>query len=125
MIGAGGMGEVYEAEHLLLKRLCAIKLIHQDRCYRAQGARPIRARGASATARLTHPNTIEVFDYGQTSDDTFYYVMELLPGMSLAELIERHRPLPPPRAIFLLRQVCGALQEAHDQGLIHRGHQAG
>jgi serine/threonine protein kinase len=54
------------------------------------------------------------------SDGTFYYVMELLPGMSLAELIECHGPLPPARAIYLLRQVCGALQEAHDRGLIHR-----
>jgi len=119
MIGAGGMGEVYEAEHLLLKRPCAIKLIHQERCADPQALARFE-REVKATARLTHPHTIEVFDYGQTSDGTFYYVMELLPGMSLAELIARHAPLSPARAIHFLRQVCGALQEAHDQGLIHR-----
>lgn len=119
MIGAGGMGEVYEAEHLLLKRPCAIKLIHKER-YTDPKALARFEREVKATARLTHPNTIEVFDYGQTSDDTFYYVMELLPGMSLAELVARHGPLPQARAIYILRQVCGALQEAHEQGLIHR-----
>ena len=119
MIGDGGMGEVYEAEHLLLKRPCAIKLVHKER-YADPKALARFEREVQATARLTHPNTIEVFDYGQTSDHKFYYVMELLPGMSLAELIESHGPLAPARAIYILRQVCGALQEAHDQGLIHR-----
>ncbi|MDP6719007.1 MAG: serine/threonine-protein kinase, partial [Pirellulaceae bacterium] len=119
MIGTGGMGEVYEAEHLLLKRPCAIKLIHKER-YTDSKALARFEREVKATASLTHPNTIEVFDYGQMSDGTFYYVMELLPGMSLAELIECHGPLPPARAIYLLRQVCSALQEAHDRGLIHR-----
>lgn len=72
------------------------------------------------TAKLTHWNTIEIYDYGRTDDGTFYYVMELLPGMSLEDIVERHGPLPPERVIDLLRQICGALQEAHSIGLIHR-----
>jgi serine/threonine-protein kinase len=63
---------------------------------------------------------VEIYDYGRTEDGTFYYVMELLNGLSLADLVTRHGPLPPGRAIFLLRQACGALAEAHAAGLVHR-----
>jgi serine/threonine-protein kinase len=73
-----------------------------------------------ATATLTHPNTIQIYDYGHAEDGTFYYAMEYLPGLSLEDLVARHGPLPPERAVHLLRQVCGALQEAHRIGLIHR-----
>jgi serine/threonine protein kinase len=69
---------------------------------------------------LTHPNTIEIFDYGHAEDDTFYYVMEYLRGMNLEKLVEQHGPLPPERAVHLHRQVCQALREAHRIGLIHR-----
>ena len=72
------------------------------------------------TATLTHPNTIQVFDYGQASDGTVFYAMEYLTGLSLEELVGRYGPLPPGRAIFLVRQLCGALAEAHGVGLIHR-----
>ena len=77
-------------------------------------------REVTLTATLSHPNTIEIFDYGRTEDGTYYYVMEYLPGLNLAELVQRHGPLPPGRAVYLLRQVCGALREAHAAGLIHR-----
>jgi serine/threonine-protein kinase len=73
-----------------------------------------------ATAALTHPNTVEIYDYGRAEDGTFYYAMEYLPGLTLDQLGERHGPLPPARAVHLLRQVCGALREAHGVGLIHR-----
>ena len=63
---------------------------------------------------------MEIYDYGLSQDGTYYYVMEYLPGLSLAELVERHGPLPPGRAVYLLRQVCLALREAHAAGLIHR-----
>ena len=118
-IGAGGMGEVYLAEHQLLKRPCVIKLIRPEKA----GDPKVLARfqrEVRATAKLSHWNTVEIFDYGSTEDDVFYYVMEYLPGMSLAELVERYGPLPPGRVIYLLRQACDALCEAHAAGLIHR-----
>jgi serine/threonine protein kinase len=77
-------------------------------------------REVRTTARLSHPNIIEVFDYGQTEEGTFYYVMEYLPGLTLEDLYGRHGPLPTGRVIYLLRQACAALAEAHAAGLVHR-----
>jgi serine/threonine-protein kinase len=118
-IGSGGMGEVYLAEHQLLKRPCALKLIRPGDVAGSNALERFE-REVQVTATLSHPNTVEVFDYGRTEDGTYYYVMEYLPGLNLAELVERHGPLPPSRAVYLLRQVCGALREAHAAGLIHR-----
>jgi hypothetical protein len=118
-LGAGGMGEVYEAEHELLKRPCAIKLIRPDQ-NRDRKVTARFEREVQATARLTHWNTVEIFDYGHTEDGTFYYVMELLPGLSFEDLVQRHGPVSPPRAVHFLLQACGALAEAHAKGLIHR-----
>ncbi|HEY2252545.1 MAG TPA: protein kinase, partial [Planctomycetaceae bacterium] len=70
--------------------------------------------------KLSHWNTVSIFDYGRTEDGTFYYVMEYLPGLSLADLVSRFGPLPVSRAIHLLRQICRALYEAHGVGLVHR-----
>ena len=98
---------------------CAIKLIAPDRAGDPKALARFE-REVRTTARLSHPNTVEIYDYGRTDDGTFYYVMELLNGLSLADLVERHGPLPPGRAIFLLRQACGALAEAHAAGLVHR-----
>ncbi len=118
-LGGGGMGEVYLALHQLLKRPCAIKLIRPDLAANprvfARFEREVRA-----TAQLSHWNTIEIFDYGRNDDGAFYYVMEYLPGLSLAALVERFGPMHPGRVIYLLRQACDALTEAHDSGLIHR-----
>ena len=113
------MGEVYLAEHRLLKRPCAVKLIHPHRASDPHLLQRFE-REVQATAQLTHTNTVEMFDYGHTEDGTFYYVMEYLPGLSLAELVEKHGPLPPARAVHLLMQTCDALSEAHSRGLIHR-----
>lgn len=118
-LGAGGMGEVYKAEHVLLKRPCAIKLIKASSETDAKAIARFE-KEVKTTAKLTHWNTIEIYDYGCTEDGTFYYVMELLPGKSLEELVEMYGPLPPERVVYLLRQICGALQEAHSVGLIHR-----
>lgn len=118
-LGSGGMGEVYKAEHVLLKRPCAMKLIKPG-SKANQAALARFEKEVQATSKLTHWNTIEIYDYGNTEDGTFYYVMELLPGLSLEELVEQHGPLPAGRIVHLLRQVCGALHEAHEAGLIHR-----
>lgn len=118
-LGGGGMGDVYYAEHGLLKRPGALKLIRPE-VARDPTALARFEREVHATAALTHPNTVEIYDYGRTEDGTFYYVMEFLPGMSVAELVLREGPLPPGRAVYLLRQACGALAEAHAHGLVHR-----
>jgi serine/threonine-protein kinase len=118
-IGAGGMGVVYLAEHQLLKRPCAIKLIAPERAGDPKALARFE-REVRTTAQLSHPNTVEIYDYGRTEDGTFYYVMELLHGLSLADLVARHGPVSPGRAIFLIRQACSALAEAHACGLVHR-----
>jgi eukaryotic-like serine/threonine-protein kinase len=116
-IGQGGMGEIYRARHAMLRRPTAVKLLLGD-------GNELQLRRfekeVQLTARLTHPNTISIYDYGRTPDGIFYYAMELLEGMTLEELVQRHGALPPGRAIHLLVQVCGALHEAHQVGLIHR-----
>ena len=113
------MGEVYLAEHLMLKRRCAVKVIRADR---ANDARTLARfeREVRATAQLTHWNSVEIFDYGRATDGTFYYVMEYLPGMNLEELVRMHGAMHPDRVVHLLTQVCHALREAHGKGLIHR-----
>jgi tRNA A-37 threonylcarbamoyl transferase component Bud32 len=118
-LGAGGMGEVWLAEHGLLKRPCAVKFIRPD-----LAAHPATAarfeREVQAVTGLTHANTVRVYDYGRTEDGSFYYVMEYLDGPTLEQLVREAGPLPPGRVMYLLRQVCGALGEAHGAGLIHR-----
>jgi len=118
-LGAGGMGEVYQAEHTLLKRPCAIKLIKADSEADTLAINRFE-KEVKATARLTHWNTVEIYDYGRTDDGAFYYVMELLPGLSLEEIVDAFGAFPPERVVHLLHQICGALSEAHSVGLIHR-----
>lgn len=118
-LGAGGMGEVFLAEHRLLKRPCAVKFIRAE-----MAANPAVAarfeREVRAVTGLTHFNTVRVYDYGRADDGSFYYVMEYLDGPTLDALVKRVGPLPPGRAVHLLRQLCGALAEAHGAGLVHR-----
>jgi tRNA A-37 threonylcarbamoyl transferase component Bud32 len=118
-LGAGGMGEVYLAEHLLLRRPCAVKLIRPEQAGDPTNLHRFE-REVQAMATLTHWNTVEIYDYGHSDDGTFYYVMEYLPGLNLETLVGRWGPLPAGRAIHLLRQVCRALEEAHGVGLLHR-----
>lgn len=118
-LGEGGMGEVHLAEHLLLKRPCAIKFINPDAATNSVALTRFE-REVRSTAKLSHWNTVEIYDYGHTTDGRFYYVMELLPGLNLAELLGRHGRQPAARVIHILRQICAALSEAHASGLIHR-----
>ncbi|MDP6444353.1 MAG: serine/threonine-protein kinase [Pirellulaceae bacterium] len=118
-LGKGGMGEVYLAEHLLMKRTCAIKIIRPDKA----GEPNVLARferEVRATAQLSHWNNIDIYDYGRADDGTFYYVMEYLPGVNLSTLVQEYGPLAPARAVHLIHQICLALEEAHGEGLIHR-----
>lgn len=118
-LGQGGMGEVYRARHRMLRRPCAVKLIRADQA----GSPDTLARferEVQAMAQLTHPNTVEIYDYGRGADGTLYYAMEYLPGLTLEQLIRRYGPLEPGRAVYLLLQACRALREAHRAGLIHR-----
>ena len=119
LIGSGGMGDVYLAEHQLLKRKCAIKLIRRDR---ASDRRMLARfeREVKATAQLTHWNTVQVYDYGRTPNGTFYYAMEYLQGLNLRQLVDQFGPQSPARVVYILRQLCGALHEAHCCGLVHR-----
>jgi serine/threonine-protein kinase len=118
-LGSGGMGEVYLAEHRLLKRPCAVKLIRPEHAGDPALLRRFE-REVHATAELTHPNTVAIYDYGHDEDGTFYYIMEYLQGPNLDDLVQQHGPLPPGRAVHFLRQLCGALHEAHSAGLVHR-----
>lgn len=119
LLGAGGMGEVYLAEHMLLKRPCAVKLIRADKAGNQDSLSRFE-REVRAAAGLTHWNTIAIYDYGRTPDGTFYYVMELLHGRSLQRIVDEFGPIPPGRVIHFLRQACHALREAHSAGLVHR-----
>jgi serine/threonine-protein kinase len=117
-LGEGGMGVVYRASHAMLRRPTAIKLLLPERTGPEALAR--FEREVRRTAMLTHPNTVTVFDYGQTTDGVFYYAMELLEGASLEQIVDIDGPQPPERVIYLLDQAAGSLAEAHDAGLIHR-----
>lgn len=118
-LGQGGMGEVYRAEHVLMKRPCAIKLIQPDKAADPRALDRFE-KEVIATAKLSHWNTIDIYDYGRTSEGTLFYVMELLDGLNLQQLIDEVGCLPPARAIYLMTQACQALHEAHACGLIHR-----
>ena len=118
-LGAGGMGEVHLAEHRLLKRPCAIKLIRAEKADDATAIARFESE-VQATAGLTHVNTVEIYYFGHTQDGTFYYAMEFLPGMDLQALVDKTGPMPAARVVHLLKQVSSALGEAHRAGLIHR-----
>jgi serine/threonine protein kinase len=124
-LGAGGMGEVWRAEHELLARPAAIKLIKTGAMTGSDVASRQRLierfeREAQATAALESPHTVELYDFGVSDDGVLYYVMELLRGIDLETLVQRHGPQPPERVAHILAQVCLSLEDAHQRGLVHR-----
>jgi serine/threonine-protein kinase len=125
LLGSGGMGEVWRARHRMLARDAAIKLIRNDLMagqpgHQSEVTRTRFKREAQAIASLQSPHTVYLFDFGISQDGSFYYVMELLDGMSLQMLVEKFGPQPASRVVHILRQVCESLEEAHRRGLIHR-----
>ncbi len=125
ILGRGGMGEVWRAQHRMLARPAAIKLIRPE----ALGESNIEdrktlqgrfEREAQATASMRSPHTIQLYDFGMADDGTFYYVMELLDGFDAETIVERFGPVPAERAIYFIQQICDSLGEAHEMGLIHR-----
>jgi eukaryotic-like serine/threonine-protein kinase len=124
-LGSGGMGEVWRATHRLLARPAAIKLIRPERlgCADENTTRVVRERfrrEAQAAASLRSPHTIDLFDFGVSSDGTFYYVMELLAGFDLDQLVRKYGPIAPSRVAYILQQACDSLGEAHGRGMVHR-----
>ncbi len=124
LLGQGGMGDVYRATHRLLARPAAIKLIRPevlgDSAVSSSVVVERFRREAHAAANLRSPHTIELYDFGVSDDGSLYYVMELLEGLNLQELVDRFGPVPPARVVHFLKQACLSLGEAHERGLVHR-----
>jgi serine/threonine protein kinase len=122
-LGAGGMGEVWRAEHRLLARSAAIKLIRPEALADPDGVAEIRERfrrEAQTLASMRSRHTTAIFDYGVTDEGVFYYVMELLDGLDFESLVHKDGAQPAARVISLMTQACASLAEAHDAGLLHR-----
>jgi serine/threonine-protein kinase len=117
-VGQGGMARVYRAQHRLLKRPTAVKII--DLAMTSDELLARFDREVRLASQLMHPNTVEVFDYGRTPEGQPFYAMEFLDGLTLQEIVERHGPLPAARAAHALRGIAGSLSEAHARGLVHR-----
>jgi hypothetical protein len=117
-LGKGGMGTVYLARHALLRRPTAIKVLDGERAD-AEGVARFE-REVQVSSSLSHPNTIEIYDYGYTPDGTFYYAMELLRGITFGTCVENDGGQPDERVVYVMKQACASLAEAHKAGLIHR-----
>jgi serine/threonine-protein kinase len=118
-LGAGGMGAVYKATRLLIGDTVAIKVLHQAHSATAQAGERFR-REAQAAARLKHPNAVQIYDFGITSDGLLYLIMEMAEGQSLRKVIQERGALQPALAAEIMTQCCSALDEAHKQNIVHR-----
>ncbi|MBL8150847.1 MAG: serine/threonine protein kinase [Blastocatellia bacterium] len=119
MVGQGGMGNVYKAKHLQMDSTVAIKILHPHLISDQTSVERFR-REARAARTVNHPNAIQVLDFGVSSDNTVYLVMEFLEGLSLRKVIDLEKPMPADRVVKIMRQACDALDAAHNQNIIHR-----
>jgi serine/threonine-protein kinase len=118
-LGEGGMGAVFRAEQISLKRTVAVKLLRPDVSAAPAVLRRFNAE-AELVARLSHPNTVNIYDFGQDSDGTLFIAMELIDGRSLRQVIQRDAPIPLPRALAIAAQIAASLVDAHAHAIIHR-----
>jgi hypothetical protein len=118
-LGKGGMGEVFVARHARMVRPTAVKVVRVSGTFDEEVLGRFE-REVQVSSSLTHPNTITIYDYGRADRNTFYYAMEYLEGLDLKRLVTRFGPVDTPRALYLLRQVCGSLSEAHARKIVHR-----
>jgi serine/threonine protein kinase len=118
-LGAGGMGRVYRVDHITLGRPYALKILHSEVLQRDPRSIDRFVREARAASRIQHPNIIDVFDFGYLADGRPYFVMELLAGESLGDLIDHHGPIEPEKALSFAKQLAAALSAAHEAGVIH------
>jgi serine/threonine protein kinase len=119
LCGEGGMGRVYEAEHIEIGKRVAIKVLHPAYSRTPDLVERFR-REARAASKIEHPNVVNVTDFGTTADGSLFFVMEYIEGIELGLLIHREGPLTTTRALHIAGQMCDALQAAHDVGVIHR-----
>jgi len=119
VIGIGGMGTVYEAEHIVISRRVALKILSPEFVSRPETVERF-FREAKAASAIGHPNIIDIFDVGREDDDTVFIVMELLKGMNLADCIDCEKRLGPTAAAAIAAQVLSALRAAHEKGIVHR-----
>jgi serine/threonine-protein kinase len=119
LVGEGGMGAVYRAEHIRMGKALALKIVRGDFGEERDAAARFHSE-ARIVSRLSHPHTIAVFDFGEIEDGGFYLAMEYVPGKDLATILKTSGPLAERRAAEIGQQILGSLAEAHDAGIVHR-----
>src|SRR4051794_34883715 len=119
VIGEGGMGVVYAAEHVLIEKQVAIKVLRETFTSRPDVVERFRQEAKSAS-KIGHPNIVDVSDFGETPSGQSYIVMEMLTGEDLADILARERVLSPARAVRIVYQVARALDATHRKGIVHR-----
>jgi serine/threonine-protein kinase len=119
LLGEGGMGQVYLAEHFAIEKRVALKVLRSEYAHKGDIVTRFQQEAISAS-RIKHPNVLDVFDFGQLENGCFYLAMEFLEGNDLADELQRSRVLTAPRALPIAMQICRALSAAHSKGVVHR-----